>query len=266
MSESSKIHDETAAGWNIVAESKYRNEIEEHIELLSSGGNNLLEPEAEILLPVIQGLDIVQLQCSHGLDALGLLNAGARTVTGFDISNEMISQAKAKADKLELDNASFVCSDVLRISGDYDESADLVYTGRGSLIWIMDIAAWSEAVARILRPGGQLFIYEGHPLKSLWNRDSAELELLENADYFGNEAKEHEGFPSAHVENVVGGVRPKLLERQWRPGEVMEALISAGLTITKFQEYPHLFWNQFPQWNPGLSLRLPNSYVLMARK
>ena len=83
MSEKNPVHEETAAGWNIVAESKYRDEFEEHIELLSNGGSNLLPPESEILLPLIQGKDLTQFQCSHGLDALGILNVGASSVRGF---------------------------------------------------------------------------------------------------------------------------------------------------------------------------------------
>jgi SAM-dependent methyltransferase len=44
-----------------------------------------------------------------------------------------------------------------------DGVADLVYTGKGALIWMPDIGAWAREAARLLRPGGHLFVYEGHP-------------------------------------------------------------------------------------------------------
>ena len=43
---------------------------------------------------------------------------------------------------------------------------DLVYTGIGALCWLPDIARWAEVVAALLRPGGRLYLREGHPV--LW--------------------------------------------------------------------------------------------------
>ena len=40
---------------------------------------------------------------------------------------------------------------------------DLVYTGIGALCWLPDIRRWGQVVADLLRPGGRLFIREGHP-------------------------------------------------------------------------------------------------------
>ena len=179
----------------------------------------------------------------------------------------MIAQAKRKAKKLGMTKAGFVCSDIVKIPAEYDSSADVIYTGRGSIIWIMDIDAWAQTVARVLRPGGVFFIYEGHPLTALWDRDSKELRLIEGVGYFEEKAQEYKGFPSSQVEHTIGNERPKMLERQWRPSEVIEALIKCGLTITKFEEFPDLFWNQFPEWSDELSAKtLPNSYLITAEK
>jgi ubiquinone/menaquinone biosynthesis C-methylase UbiE len=67
-----------------------------------------------------------------------------------------------------------------------DECPDLVYTGKGALIWMRDLDAWAESVARMLKPGGQLFVYEAHPAvpspptapangSGLWARSSQPL-------------------------------------------------------------------------------------------
>jgi hypothetical protein len=34
-----------------------------------------------------------------------------------------------------------------------------------------DLAAWARDAARLLRPGGHLFVYEGHPAAALWTWD-----------------------------------------------------------------------------------------------
>ena len=49
------------------------------------------------------------------------------------------------------------------------ERFDCVYTGVGALCWLPSIARWAQIVAGLLRPGGRLFIREGHPV--LWSMD-----------------------------------------------------------------------------------------------
>jgi hypothetical protein len=41
-----------------------------------------------------------------------------------------------------------------------------VYTGVGALCWLPNIRAWAGVIASLLRPGGRLFMREGHPM--LW--------------------------------------------------------------------------------------------------
>ena len=42
-------------------------------------------------------------------------------------------------------------------------SFDLVYTGIGALCWLPSVRQWARVVAALLRPGGRLFIRDGHP-------------------------------------------------------------------------------------------------------
>lgn len=55
------------------------------------------------------------------------------------------------------------------------------------------------------------------------------------------------------------------LERPWRPGEVVGALVAAGLTVRHCREHPDLFWNQFPRWPERLRESLPHSCSVLAR-
>ena len=53
---------------------------------------------------------------------------------------------------------------------------DLVYTGIGALCWLPDVRRWAAVVAGLLRPGGRLFIREGHPM--LWALDEARTDAV----------------------------------------------------------------------------------------
>jgi hypothetical protein len=112
----------------------------------------------------------IHLQCSGGWDAVSLVEQGAHEVVGIDISPRMIAMARRRAQALGL-NASFYVSDVLDTPHELDGSADLVYTGKGALPWIMDMEAWARVVARLLAPGGLLYVFEGHPLDGVWDVD-----------------------------------------------------------------------------------------------
>lgn len=251
-----------------MARTKYAAEVEDHLSALRVGDDNLTPPERALLEGSVDGADVVQFQCSHGLDALGLLNRGARSVVGLDISPEMIEQARRKADALGRSEARFVVCDVVSPPADLEGAADLVYTGRGSLPWILDLGAWARAVASVLRPGGRLVLYEGHPLANLWDRSASDLRLRVGASYFVSEPEENEGFPRSVVERAADrdGPSPRMLERAWRPGQVVASLIDAGLALERFEEFPDLFWDQFPGWSEDLRAALPNSYGIVARK
>lgn len=259
-------HGETAEAWNVVARAKYRGEFQTHVELLRSGRHDLLDVEVELLGELLPGADVVHLQCSHGFEGLGLLNAGAASLLGIDASEEMIRQARAKAAALGMETAEFLQSDVVDLPPQLTAIADLVYTGRGSLPWIMDLEGWARSIVRLLRPGGHLFVLEGHPLNELWEREANRLVLRADIGYFDDIPREAPGFPASVVAREVQGDRPRMLERAWRPGQVIEALLSQGLRLELFREFPDLHWDQFPRWPEDLKRRLPHSYVIRGRK
>lgn len=262
-----RTHAETAQGWNRVAASKYQLELDERITLLRSGRSSLLDVERVALKPLVRGASVVHLQCSHGFDTVSLLDLGAASVVGLDISSEMIRLAQELAHALDRPVRWF-CADVLDPPSELEASADLVYTGKGSLPWIMDLEAWATAVSSVLKPGGTLYVFEGHPLDNLWDRESPIPRLREDpVGYFDVQARENPGFPAAALQRVQPGeARPIMRERFWRPDQVMAALSRAGLRHEAYSEHPDLFWDQFPNWPDVLKRRLPHSYSLQYRR
>lgn len=265
---SRRTHTETKAGWELVAAAKYRGELPERLALLRAGEPVLFPAELEILGPLLPACRrLVHLQCSHGLDALSLLRLGVTEVVGIDISEAMIELAREASTALRA-AATWHCCDVLDAPHALDGTADLVYTGKGALPWMMDIRAWGAVVHRLLGPGGRVYVFEGHPLDALWDRDSEGLRLVDtDVSYFDRQPREAPGFPTTVVREVAEDRdRPRLLERHWRPGQVIASLVEAGLHIERFDEHPQIYWNQFPELDPEVAARLPHTYSILARK
>lgn len=120
----------------------YKDDIERDVAVLREGQNNLLVPERRILGDLSGVGRAIHLQCSHGLDALSLLNLGVDEVIGVDISRVMLDQAAQKSEALGA-KAKWVHCDVLDTPAGLDATADLVYTGRGALPWVCDLGRWA---------------------------------------------------------------------------------------------------------------------------
>lgn len=260
-----RLHRETGAAWDVTAQVYVREEIAD-LALLREGGVSLLPAELAALRALLPGCRrAIHLQCAGGSDTLSLWNLGAKEVVGVDISAEMLRVARRKADALGAP-ARWVCCDVLDTPAEFDGSADLVYTGKGALPWMMDLEAWARTAARLLCPGGRLFIFEGHPLDWVWDMEASEYRLSRRCgDYFSHEVVTDRGWPIwsdpvlEHPERETLHVH----ERQWTLGDILNACIAAGLNLLRLEEHPEPFWNQFPNLNPNLTRRLPHTVLMV---
>jgi SAM-dependent methyltransferase len=268
MEISQEYHRQTGAAWNVTAAIYERDETDD-IALLRSGGDSFLAPEKRFL----QGLGewcqcAIHLQCAGGTDTLSLWKLGAAEVVGVDISERMLAVALRKTDALGAP-ARWYCADILDTPHELDGSADLVYTGKGALPWMMDIQAWAHVVARLLKPGGRLYVFEGHPLDWVWDTDSATYQFsAQTGDYFADTIATDRGWPmfSTAIEAHPHKDQLHVHEHQWTIGAILNSLIVAGLQLECFEEYPDLFWNQFPNLPDNLARRLPHTFSLLMRK
>ena len=263
----SAIHQQTGAAWDQAAKN-YEQDEAEHIDFLRSGGSTLLAPEQRILGDLrLWCRRAIHLQCAGGTDTLSLLAQGAQEVVGTDISPRMIGVARRKVEALDAPAAFFVC-DTLEVPNELDGTADLVYTGRGALPWMMDIGAWAQVIERLLKPGGKLYVFEGHPLDWVWDMEASEYRLDPlRGDYFSEQLTDLR-WPNPMLERMEGNdeARPKAREHQWTLGAVMNALVATGLRLEHFEEHPDLYWGQFPFLPDDLVRRLPHTFSLLMWK
>ena len=265
--ETNAIHSQTGAAWDRAAANYERNEAED-IEFLRSGGSHLFAPEVRILGDLRPWCHLaIHLQCAGGGDTLSLLAQGAHEVIGTDISPRMISVARRKAEALALPASFHVC-DTLEVPQDFDGTADLVYTGRGALPWMMDIGAWAQVVERLLKPGGKLYIFEGHPLDWVWDMEASDYRLDPvRGNYFSAELTDQR-WPNPMLDRLDAGngERPRAREHQWTLGSVMNALLAVGLRLEHFEEHPDLYWGHFPNLSEDTARRLPHTFSLLMQK
>ena len=222
----------------------------------------------------IAGVRGVHLQCHIGTDTVSLSRLGAR-MSGLDFSGASIAVARDLAATVgaEID---FHEADVYDAVGVLGEGAyDLVYTGIGALCWLPHLAAWGQVVAGLLRPGGRFFMREFHPV--LWSLADPRPDglIVIEEPYFTQPEPQVYRIPGTYV---AGDHKFTNIETHDFPhglGEIITALLAAGLVITEFTEHDSVPDEHRPgemvetdgEWRmrDGAE-RFPCSYTLQARK
>ena len=266
--ETSRLHQETGKAWDATAR-LYEEAVAADIKFLRAGGNSLLAPERRVLSDLETWCDrAIHLQCAGGKDTLSLLAQGAKEVVGIDISERMIASAKTKSDSLAA-KAAWYCCDILDVPQSLDATADLVYTGRGALPWMMDLQAWADVVHRLLKPGGKIFVFEGHPLDWVWDTNASDIRFHPRRNnYFDEKMEGGERWPAPFLARQadIELSHVPIHERQWTLGQVINSLLGVGLQLRHFDEYPAPFWGHFPNIPEEILFRLPHTFSILAEK
>lgn len=247
--------DPTTDANRIAWEAASQKHVREYDELLAQAatGSSLNETERMLLGEILlRSPEVVHLQSGHGLDDVALVKAGARSVVGVDYSEVAVGAAQRRADALGV-ACRYVVATVPGVPLE-NSSADLVYTGKGALIWMPDLEAWAREVARLLRPSGYLFIYEGHPAVPLWTWDADHPRIRTDRGYFDR----------SHINDTFPG--NGAVEWQWNLGQIVSTVVSAGMEVLHLGEYAEPFWRAGGVAAAAWDGRLPNAFSLLARR
>jgi SAM-dependent methyltransferase len=260
------MHRANRAAWDEAAE-RYERWLPEAIQLIRSGGSNLFPVERE-LLGDLHGRcrRAVHLQCAGGRDTLSLWTQGAAEVVGIDFSPRMLELAARLSEAVGAP-ANWILADVLDAPAELDGTADLVYTGRGALIWLQDLDAWAAAIHRLLAPGGRLVLFDGHPVEWLFDADADGRWIATDYDYFaGPEASR--GWEPAYIDrlSIPDAEQSWKFARAWNLGEVVTALVGAGLRLEQLAEHPVDWWSGHGDVRPEERGRIPLSFSIVARR
>lgn len=222
----------------------------------------------------IAGLRGVHLQCHIGTDTLSLARLGAE-MSGLDFSSASLAQARGLARRCGA-SIGYVEADV------YDAtrvlpaaSFDFVYTGIGALCWLPSIERWAQNVAGLLKPGGRLFLREGHPMLLAINEDHQD-QLVVEYPYFERAEPTMWVNDQTYVQTQQALRETETHEWNHGLGEIITALLGQGMQITALVEHDSLPWEALPgqmtlgaggEWQLSKDRwRMPLSYTLQARK
>ncbi len=210
------------------------------VERFRQGGIRLNDFELEAIGDP-RGLDVLHLQCHFGLDTLSFARLGAHA-TGADFSAKAIAAARALATEVGLE-ARFVESNVYDLPSNLDGDFDLVYTSAGVLGWLPDIRAWAKVVAHFVRPGGRFFIAEIHPVANAFENEGVQPGELRLAYPYWEHPEPMAFAVQGSYADPTAAVATKT-EYGWDHslGEIVSALVDAGLRIDSLREYPFCLW------------------------
>lgn len=222
----------------------------------------------------VAGQTLLHLQCHFGLDSLSWARLGA-IVTGMDFSERGIAAARALSAELDIP-ARFIVSNLYDLPAVLDGQFDVVYTSKGVLGWLPDIAGWARVAARFVKPGGIFYVTEIHPVAQAFENEGVAVGELRLA------------YPYwSHVEPLTFEVHGSyadtsaptegLVEHGWDHslGEIVTALIEAGLHIDFLHEFDFVDWpidflveGPDGRWRlpPGTAGQLPLFFSLRASK
>jgi SAM-dependent methyltransferase len=168
---------------------------------------------------------VLHLQCGTGEATAELAELGA-VVTGVDSSGVALEAARERWPSI-----LWVQADPQALPGELRRGRfDLVYTGAGSLVEVRDVDAWTRGIAAALRPGGDLLLFEEHPV-------------------------------ALCVDGLMHWRESYFAEGSRRLGQIVNAIVRAGLAVRALEEYPARS-DDFRRHDA----RIPGTFLLYAQR
>ena len=262
--------------WNELAEVNFTSpgsdyDVQSFIEA-ADGVEGLNKTEREELGSV-EGLDILHLQCHFGKDTIRMKRSGARRATGLDFSPVAIRYARSLAAATDT-AVTFVEGNLYDAPTLIDDVFDLVYVTWGTICWLPDIEGWARVVAHFVKPGGRFYFLDQHPVVLSFDYHASAphapiYDFFHKPDPIAFDDTSVYSDPDATVKTV------RSYEWIHPVGDVVTALIDAGLQIEYLHEFDTVSWKalafmelcddglyRLPKGMP----RLPMSYSISARK
>ncbi len=239
------------------------------VESFKAGKTSLMPLELEELGNV-SGKSLLHLQCHFGMDTMSWAKHGAKAA-GVDFSEEATALARSLNEELGLD-AEFVVSNIYDLPDVLQGQYDIVFTSYGVKAWLPDLPGWANVITHFLRSGGTFYMAENHPFLNVLSREAGVTELNIENRYF----HDPEGW-GYETKGSYAGRSARTYGHEWDHslGDVVNALIGAGLTIKFLHEFPFCSYRAVPMmvqsedgwWRlPEKNESVPQTFSIMATK
>ncbi len=214
----------------------------------------------------LSGKHIAHICCNNGIELISLLKMEAEYGCGFDISDEAIKEA-CNLSKIANVNAEFIRTDVYDIGKKFHNQFDIVYITVGALCWLPDIRKAFDIISNLLKNNGILFICEMHPLTNMLSATPDEVYDQKHPielkfSYFNTEPWiDDDGLD--YIGKTTYKASPAYTFGHTL-SSIFNAIITNGLVITEFNEYPKDISNVFSHIK--VEMGIPLSYILISKK
>ncbi|MGK2870196.1 MAG: class I SAM-dependent methyltransferase [Mycobacterium sp.] len=218
----------------------------------------------------VRGRSLLHLQCHIGTDTVSWARLGAVDVAGVDLSPNSLRHAAriAEADGRSIE---WVEGDARFASSLIDRRFDIVVTSAGTIVWLPELVNWARSIHDLLHPGGVFLIRDDHPVLAAMAFQPWQI----TEDYLCGGGTRTYDDGGTYTENAAD-VITHTTNHEWRHdlGEIIGALLGAGLRIEGFAELPHMDWPAFPAlvssphgWTlPPGTPRIPLNFAIVARR
>ncbi|KUH83860.1 MULTISPECIES: class I SAM-dependent methyltransferase [unclassified Mycobacterium] len=218
----------------------------------------------------VLGRSLLHLQCHIGIDTVSWARMGAVDVHGLDLSPNSLRHAAriAERDGREL---TWVEGDARFASTLIERRFELIVTSAGTIVWLPELVNWAQSIRELLEPGGLFLIRDDHPILGAMAFEPWEI----TDDYLaggGSRIYEDSGTYTEDSAGLISHVE----NHEWRHdlGEIVSALLQAGLQIEALVELPYMDWPAFADLIPspeGWALppsapRIPLNFAIVARR
>lgn len=150
---------------------------------------------------------------NHAVFAFHLMGA---KVTSIDISERQLENSSEIASKHGWD-IEFICDDTMKLSKIKNDEFDFVYTSNGVHVWIDDLNSMYKNIQRILKGNGTYIMFDIHPFMRPFDISiTKQINVVKPYDLTG---------PFGDVSTY-----------KWRIQDIMNAIISSGLTVRSIEE------------------------------
>ncbi|MEN4829522.1 class I SAM-dependent methyltransferase [Pseudomonas sp. P39-UII1] len=210
----------------------------------------------------LTGKAVIQLGCNNGREALSLFALGALEVMGVDQSSEFLKQAHELAERSQY-SPEFVEADIHELPATLNERFDVALITIGVVNWMPDLGLFFSHVARTLKPGGKLVIYETHPFLEMLDPEASDPWRI-STSYFQAEplvesvAIVYEGKGEANGQQSYWHVH--------RLSDQLMGVVGAGLRLCAFNEYAHSNREDLYDVYTQGEAQIPMCYALVAEK
>ncbi|MCX6049783.1 MAG: class I SAM-dependent methyltransferase [Chloroflexi bacterium] len=182
-------------------------------------------PTVRSMLPVMDGLRVLDLGCGFGAFDRWAHEMGAAHVLGIDLSEKMLARARAQAPD---SGVTYRLGDIEQLALS-DASFDLVYSAL-ALHYIADLDAVIAVIRRLLAPGGHLVFTVEHPIYTApshpgWQTDAHGNQVWPINDYL------------IEGRRVTDWIRPGIVKYHHTVAGYVNILLGHGFSLARLEEW-----------------------------